>query len=56
MKTPLIIVCPAQFGYLIDTYYYSIYLKNDFDIKYICIDENHPRINEPGVELSLIHI
>ena len=47
----LLIVNQMQFGYHSDTYYYCKYLKNDYDIKYFCFDEDKPRLYLDKVEV-----
>lgn len=41
----LLIVCPSQYGYRIDTYYHIKYLEKYFNITCICLDYNLPKIN-----------
>lgn len=43
-RRKLLIMCQNQFGYHIDTYYYCKYLKETFEITYICWDYNLPAI------------
>ena len=56
MKKKLTIVCPSQFGYLIDTYYYARYLKESYDITFICIASQKPIIEEEGIKVIYIQL
>ncbi|WP_057832337.1 glycosyltransferase [Colwellia sp. TT2012] len=56
MKKKLTIICTSQFGYLIDTYYYALHLKGEYDIRYICINAGKPLIEEEGIEIININI
>jgi glycosyltransferase involved in cell wall biosynthesis len=56
MKKKLTIICTSQFGYLIDTYYYALHLKNKYDIRYICINSNNPQIEECGIEVISLNL
>lgn len=40
----LLILCQSQFGYHVDAYYYCKYLKEHFDITYLCWDYDLPEI------------
>jgi hypothetical protein len=50
----LLIICPAQFGYHTDTYYYCKYLSSYFSIIYICWNSNLQKINMLGVEVHYV--
>jgi len=50
----LLIVNQSQFGYHIDYYKYCKYLKNDFDISFICWDYGWNKITEEGVAVFYI--
>lgn len=52
MSSKLLIINQAQFGYHIDTYYYCKYLKDDYDITYICWDYGRPKIRENNVNVK----
>jgi glycosyltransferase involved in cell wall biosynthesis len=56
MKKRLTIICNAQFGYLIDTYYYALHLKDKYEIRYICINANEPLITDDDIEIINIEI
>lgn len=45
----ILIVNKEQYGYHIDTYKYCTYLSGEFNIKYICWDEDKSRITTDGV-------
>ena len=53
--TKLIIIAQEQFGYHIDTYYYCKYLKNDFNLVYICWDHGFQKIKLDGVCVEYIN-
>jgi len=50
----LVIINQMQFGYHIDTYYYCKYLRNFFDITYICWDQSLPRIRRQHIEVVYV--
>jgi glycosyltransferase involved in cell wall biosynthesis len=50
----LIIVNPIQFGYNNATYYYCKYLKDDFEIVYICWDHGLPKIEMDNVKVVYV--
>lgn len=50
MKRKLLIISQEQFGYLIDTFYYCKYLKDDFDITYICWDFGKERVGLDSIK------
>jgi len=50
----LLIVNRAQFGYNNATYYYCKYLRNSFDITYICWNYSHKKIQLNGVHTIYI--
>lgn len=49
MVNKILIISHVQFGYLIDYYQYCKYLKDNFEITYICWDYKSEKIEEPGV-------
>ena len=51
----LIIINQIQFGYNNATYYYCKYLKDDFDIVYICWDHGLPKIATDGVRVVYVN-
>jgi glycosyltransferase involved in cell wall biosynthesis len=53
-KKSVLIVNRDQFGYHIDTYYYAKYGQEKYEITYVCIDSNFPRIGLPGVTIVYI--
>ncbi len=54
IKKKLLIINKEQFGYHIDSYQYCRYLKNEFDITYICFDTKQKKINADGVNIVYI--
>ena len=44
----------TQFGYFTDHYYFSKYLKDKFQVDFLCIDSYKPKIEE--VEVNVIYI
>jgi len=50
----LLIINRTQFGYHTDTYYYCKYLKNDFQITYLCWNQNFPIVDESGINVIYI--
>jgi hypothetical protein len=46
MKKKLLIINKIQFGYHTDTFKYCQYLKDEFDITYICFDAKEIKIND----------
>lgn len=52
MKKSLLIIGKDQFGYLTDTYKYCEHLRKDFQITYICIDRNHPKVDLPDINIK----
>ncbi len=38
MRKRILFISPNQFGYLTDYYYFCKYLRNDFDIHFLCFD------------------
>jgi len=55
MKKRILIVNQAQFGYHIDYVQYSRYLKDDFDVTYLCWDYGWDKIEEPGISIQYIN-
>lgn len=54
MKKSLLIICQSQFGYHIDTYYYCKFLKNDFNITYLCWDYGFERIEMDEIDIKFV--
>lgn len=54
MKKKLLFVNQWQYGYHIDYVQYCRYLKNDFDITYLCWDYETKKIGESGINLIYI--
>ncbi|MBC8550657.1 MAG: glycosyltransferase family 4 protein [Candidatus Brocadiales bacterium] len=54
-KTKLVIVNQIQFGYLIDNYYYCKYLRDEYEIIYICWDHKLPEIEMSGIRILYVN-
>lgn len=50
-KRKLLIINPNQFGYSVGYHYYCKYLKNEFDIDFLCIDKGFPKIDESKINI-----
>lgn len=50
----LFIITHAQFGYHTDQYYYCKYLKDFYNISYICFDNNQKKINLDGLHIIYV--
>ena len=55
MKKKLLLIYPPQFGYHIDGYYYCKYLRDEFDITYICWDHDLSKIEMSDIEVVYIN-
>ena len=54
MKKRLLIINQAQFGYHMCSVQYCIFLRDEFEITYLCWDYKRKRIDETGVEIILV--
>jgi len=54
MKKKLLIINQAQFGYHTDSYYWTKYLQDLFEITYICWDYNHKKIELNDINIIYI--
>lgn len=54
MRKRILIISQAQFGAVIAPYQYSRYLKDRFDITYLCWDYESPRLDEEGVGVRYV--
>ena len=54
MKKNVLLITRSQFGFLIDYYQYSLYLKEKYHIEYICWDYNRPKLDIDGVKVYYI--
>jgi glycosyltransferase involved in cell wall biosynthesis len=54
IKKKLLIIDKSQFGYHTDSYKYCQYLKNNFDITYICFDVNQKKKKEDGIKILYV--
>jgi len=50
----LLIINKVQFGYHIDSYKYCQYLKNNFDITYLCFDTGKQKVQEENINIIYI--
>ena len=50
----LLCVNPGQFGYQTGYYYYCKYLKNDFDITFLCYDRELDKLKIDGVNVKYV--
>ena len=50
----LLIIDQAQFGYIIDLYYYCKFLKSNFDISFICWDYGIEKLESYNVKMHYI--
>ena len=55
MKPKLLIINKCQFGYLTDSYKWCEYLREEYDIKVLCINSNLPKISIPGVNVKYVN-
>ncbi len=53
-KKSLLIINKAQFGYHTDSFKYCQYLKNEFDITYLCFDTDKKKIVEEGINVIYV--
>ena len=51
-KKKLLIISPSQFGYLTDYYFYCKYLKDEFNITFLCFDQQFKKLTLSGVEVK----
>lgn len=51
MKAKLLIICQSQYGYQIDYYNYCKYLKDSFDITYLCYDRGREMFQEEQINV-----
>jgi glycosyltransferase involved in cell wall biosynthesis len=51
LNPKLLIVYPNQFGYHTDSYNYSIYLRDKFDVTYICFDQGFDKADVDRVHV-----
>ncbi|WP_439483329.1 hypothetical protein [Cyclobacterium plantarum] len=53
-KTKVLIVNREQFGYHVDPYKYTVYLKEDFEITHLSWDYGLPKIHQGGIEIKYV--
>jgi hypothetical protein len=53
-KTKLVLINGNQFGYSAGHYYYCKYLKDQFDIQYICFDRNRKKLELENVKVHYV--
>ena len=51
MRKKILLINRIQFGYHTDSYNYCKYLKDEFDITYICFDTDKKKIEESGINI-----
>lgn len=54
MKKKLLILSQSQWGYHIDTYKYATYLKNSYDVSYLCWNYRKKIVDPEGVTVRYI--
>lgn len=54
-KKKILIINKTQFGYHTDTYYYCRYLKNHYDVTYVCFDEKKEKLFEDKVNVVYVN-
>ena len=54
MEKKLLIINPGQFGYKAGYYYYCKYLRNDFDITFLCCDRELDKLKIDGVNVKYV--
>jgi len=54
VKPNLVIINSEQFGHHIDTYYYCRYLRDDFNLTYICWDQGLPKVAPANVDVIYV--
>jgi hypothetical protein len=54
VKSKLLLINGNQFGYSAGHYYYCKYLKDHFDIQYICFDRNRKKLELEGVKVHYV--
>lgn len=54
MRTSLLIINSDQFGYHTDSYKYCQYLRDEFDITYLCFDAERPKYELEGVTVIYV--
>lgn len=54
MKQKLLIINKTQFGYHTDYYKYCEYLKNDYNITFLCFDSGREKLNMKGVFVKYV--
>lgn len=50
----VLFISPNQFGYLTDYYYFAKYLREDFDLDFICFDRGLPKRNLRRVRVDYV--
>jgi glycosyltransferase involved in cell wall biosynthesis len=51
----ILFISPSQFGYFSDHYYLAKYLRNEFQIEFLCFDKSLPRYNEPEIKIHYVN-
>lgn len=55
MKEKLLIIDKRQFGYLTDSYKWCEYLKDEYDITYLCFDAGYEKVKLTGVDVCYVY-
>lgn len=55
MKPKLLIIDKCQFGYLTDSYKWCEYLREEYDIKVLCINSHLTKMSLPGVNIKYVN-
>ncbi len=54
MKGNILFIDRGQFGQLVDTLAYCQHLNTDYNIEYLCFEDNYPHINIPNVKVTYV--
>jgi len=54
VRKKILLINTIQFGYHTNSYKYCKYLKNEFDITYICFDTGKKKIEESGINICYV--
>ena len=54
MKERLLIINKEQFGSLTDSYKWCQYLRDDYDITFICFDSGRDKLSQDGVIVKYV--
>ncbi len=51
----ILFISPDQFGYLSDHYYHAKYLKEYYEVDFLCFDKALPKINEAEIKIHYLN-